>query len=48
MSILLLLAGAVVCGAASWFGITRMKLLDYCILMILVFTGNVLIEAGLK
>ena len=48
MSILLLLAGAVLCGAAGWFGVTKMKFVDFCVLASLLLIGNTLIRMGLE
>ena len=48
MSTLLFLAGALLCGAAGWFGSTKMKFIDLFTLVFLLLVGNMLISMGLK
>lgn len=48
MSTLLFLAGVALCGAAGWFGATKMKLIEFIVLLIMLFAGNSLIEVALK
>ena len=48
MSTLLFLTGAVLCGAAGWFGSTKMKFIDLFTLVYLLLVGNMLIDMGMK